>query len=86
MVVAAGLRLAGPVTVDGGFPLVREAGHPCGPGGRCLQYDVWAGPGGSPERVRYVVVDLRAGRVLPLDPDAGGNLAHPDARRQSRRR
>lgn len=78
----------GDVTIDGGFPLVREAGHPCGPGGRCASYDVFvSGPDGR-KRLRYVIVDLRQGRVLDADADADldSNLAHPDARRQSRRR
>ena len=81
----AGAR--GRVTIDGGFPLVREAGHPCGPGGRCLSLDVWqTSPDGERGRLRYVVVDLRAVRVLEADaePQADSNLAHPDARRQSR--
>ena len=76
----------GAVVVDGGFPLVREAGHPCGPGGRCATYDVFEVSDGGRRRLRYVVVDLRAGRVLDADADPQGNLAHPDARRQSRLR
>ena len=79
---------SGAVTVDGGFPLVRETGHACGPGGRCATYDVFASTPGGRERVRYVIVDLRAGRVLDADadPDAESNLAHPQAHRESRRR
>ncbi len=79
---------SGAVTVDGGFPLVREDGHACGPGGRCATYDVFATTADGRERLRYVIVDLRAGRVLDADadPDAESNLAHPQARRESRRR
>lgn len=89
--VAAAIAAAeGDVTVEGGFPLVREPGHPCGPGGRCVLVDVYATPPGEPgapgERLRHVVVDLRALRVLEADadPQADGNLGHPAARRQSR--
>lgn len=74
------------VTIDGGFPLVREAGHPCGPGGRCATFDVFTGR--DRQRLRYVIVDLRTGRVLDADadPQRDSNLAHPAARRQSRLR
>ena len=78
----------GEVHVEGGFPLVREAGHPCGPGGRCVTVDVFeVAPGTAPRRIRYAVVDLRALRVLDADADADAdsNLAHPAARQQSRR-
>lgn len=78
----------GTVHVEGGFPLVREAGHACGPGGRCVTVDVFeTAPGEPPRRLRYVVVDLRALRVLDADADADAdsNLANPAARRQSRR-
>ena len=81
----AGAR--GPVTVEGGFPLVREAGHACGPGGRCVLVDVWETlPDGSRQRLRYAVVDLRAVAVLDADadPEADSNLANPAARRMSR--
>lgn len=77
----------GDVIIDGGFPLVREDGHACGPGGRCATYDVFVtGPDGG-QRLRYVIVDLRQVRILDADADADldSNLAHPDARRQSRR-
>lgn len=85
-VARAAARARRPLVVGGGFPLVREEGHACGPGSRCLTYDVLepAQAGEAPRRVRYVVVDLRHGRVLPADPVAEGNLAHPAARRQSR--
>lgn len=86
--IAALIRDArGPVSIEGGFPLVREEGHPCGPGGRCVTLDVWeAPPTGERERLRYVIVDLRAVRVLEADasPQGDSNLAHPAARRQSR--
>ena len=81
----AGAR--GTVHVEGGFPLVREDGHPCGPGGRCVLMDVFeTTPGRPAERLRYVIVDLRTLRVLDADadPEADTNLAHPAARRQSR--
>lgn len=84
-------RIAGaqhPVEISGGFPLVREAGHGCGPGSRCLQYDVYEIVPGETfaRRIRYVVVDLRALRLFSndFDPVADGNLATPAARAQSR--
>ena len=62
-----------PVRIQGGFPLVREAGHACGPGSRCLQYEVLELVPGEPygRRLRYVVVDLQAVRVLSSDFDPG---------------
>ncbi|PAP76730.1 hypothetical protein [Rubrivirga marina] len=78
----------GEVHVEGGFPLVREAGHPCGPGGRCVTVDVFeVTPEAPARRIRYAVVDLRTLRVLDADADADAdsNLAHPAARQQSRR-
>ena len=78
---------SGQVRVEGGFPLVREAGHPCGPGGRCVSVDVFeTAPGAPARRLRYAVVDLRALRVLDADAnaDADGNLANPAARLRSR--
>ncbi len=78
---------AGTVHIDGGFPLVREAGHPCGPGGRCVLFDVFETSEAAPaRRLRYVVVDLRALRVLDADadPSGDGNFANPAARRRSR--
>ncbi len=76
----------GRVLIQGGFPLVREAGHPCGPGGRCATYDVFEVTDTGRRRLRYVIVDFRAARVLDADadPDADSNLANPAARRQSR--
>ena len=88
---------ATPVTVSGGFPLVREDGHACGPGSRCLMYDVFAvapparggrARGDRARRLRFVVVDLRAVRVLSTDFDAArdGNFANPAIRARSRAR
>ncbi len=77
-----------PVEISGGFPLVREAGHGCGPGSRCLQYDVYEIVPGETfaRRIRYVVVDLRSLELFSndFDPAADGNLANPAARAQSR--
>ena len=77
-----------PVQVVGGFPLVREAGHACGPGSRCVQYDVLELVPGEQfaRRLRYVVVDLQSVRVAfdDFDPAVEGNLANPAARAQSR--
>lgn len=77
-----------PVSIEGGFALVREAGHACGPGSRCVQYDVYETVPGEAfaRRLRYVVVDLRAGTLVSADFDVAreGNLAHPAARAQSR--
>ena len=76
----------GRVVISGGFSLLREAGHPCGPGGRCATYDVFEVIGPVRRRLRYVVFDLRAVRVFDADADsdADSNLANPAARRQSR--
>ncbi len=67
--------------VQGGFILLREEGHPCGPGSRCLQYDVVDVNESAREvqRIRYVVVDLRTNRVISndFDPVTEGNLANP---------
>lgn len=79
-----------PVTVAGGFPLVREAGHACGAPARCLQYDIFQVVPGrlGAERVRYVVVDLRSLSLVSRDFDAAteGNLANPAIRAESRSR
>lgn len=78
------------VTVSGGFPLVREAGHPCAAPARCLQYDVLqAVPGQrAAERLRFVIVDLRTQSLVSRDFDAAteGNLANPAIRDESRSR
>ncbi|MEO0559511.1 MAG: hypothetical protein AAF170_15150, partial [Bacteroidota bacterium] len=73
-----------PVTVSGGFPLVREVGHTCGPGSRCLMYDIFEvipasskGERARARRIRFVVVDLRAIEVFSrdFDPAVEGNFA-----------
>lgn len=79
------------VTVSGGFPLIREAGHPCDATARCVQYDLFSprvvGPRGA-DRVRYVVVDLRSLTIVSRDFNAAvdGNLANPAYRDESRSR
>jgi hypothetical protein len=77
-----------PVEVSGGFQLVREAGHGCGPGSRCLQYDVYEVVPGETfaRRIRFVVVDLRQLELFSndFDPATEGNLANPAARARSR--
>lgn len=78
-----------PVVVEGGFVLSREEGHPCGPGSRCLQYDVFETlDSRSARRIRYVVVNLRDGSFVSrdFDPDSEGNLANPAMREHSNRR
>ena len=80
-----------PVRISGGFPLVREAGAPfCGPGSRCLQYDVFEVVPGQKEarRIRYVAVDLRTGALAArdMDPTWEGNFANPAMREASRAR
>ncbi len=87
-VAALMARTQNPVVIDGGFQLAREAGHGCGPGSRCLQYEVIEIVPGEAfgRRVRYVVVDLQAVRMFSndFDPALEGNLANPAARAQSR--
>lgn len=88
----AALMAASPhkVTVAGGFPLIREAGHACAAPARCLQYDIFKTVPGqlSGERIRYVVVDLRSLTLVSRDFDAAleGNLANPAIRAESRSR
>ena len=84
-------RAQHPVQISGGFPLTREAGAPfCGPGSRCLQYDVLEMVPGekAARRIRFVVVDLRDGALVArgLDPAWEGNLANPAVREASRAR
>lgn len=78
-----------PVKITGGFVLSREEGHACGPGSRCLQYDVLETLPDlrTARRIRYVVVDLRAGRFVSrnFNADTEGNLANPAMRQDSRR-
>jgi len=71
--------------VQGGFILLREEGHPCGPGSRCLQFDVADVDEAARrvERLRYVIVDLRTDSVVSndFDPATQGNVRRPgDAR------
>ena len=67
--------------VTGGFILQREEGHPCGPGSRCLQFDVISIDRAARRnsRLRYVVVDMRENRLLyrDFDPAVEGNSANP---------
>jgi hypothetical protein len=78
--LAALLATPGAV-VHGGFNLVREPGHPCGPGSRCLQFELYRTDAAAGERLRYVVVDMRTARLVSLDfdPATEGNLAAPGA-------
>ena len=63
--------------LSGGFILQREAGHPCGPGSRCLQFDMFDVDVATRRvnRIRYVVVDVRYGTLVSrdFDPSADGN-------------
>jgi len=63
--------------LSGGFVLQREAGHPCGPGSRCLQFDMFDVDvvARRVHRIRYVVVDVRDGTLVSkdFDPSADGN-------------
>ncbi len=81
-------RSAYPVEISGGFQLLREEGHGCGTGSRCLQYEVMQTVPGEnfARRMRYVVVDLRTLELFSndFDPATEGNLANPAARAQSR--
>ncbi len=67
--------------VTGGFILQREEGHPCGPGSRCLQFDVISIDRAARRntRLRYVVVDMRENRIMDrdFDPAVDGNSANP---------
>jgi len=69
-------RAANP-ELSGGFVLQREAGHPCGPGSRCLQFDMFDVDVAAREvnRLRYVIVDVRDGTLVSndFDPSADGN-------------
>jgi hypothetical protein len=83
--VAALIAGAQQAVVQGGFILLREEGHPCAPGSRCLQFDVAEvfESERRVERLRYVVVDLRTDRVVSNDfnPATEGNVRRPaDAR------
>jgi hypothetical protein len=83
--VAALIASAQQPVVQGGFVLLREEGHPCGPGSRCVQFDVADVHEAERrvERLRYVVVDLRTDRIVSndFDPATEGNVRRPgDAR------
>jgi hypothetical protein len=79
--IAALIAKASDPRVSGGFILQREAGHPCGPGSRCLQFDVLNVNHEERRntRIRFVVVDMREGRMLfrDFDPAGEGNSANP---------
>lgn len=91
LIAEAAARPGREVVVSGGFPLIREAGHPCDATARCVQYDIFSprivGARGA-DRVRYVVVDLRTMTIVSRDFDAAneGNLANPAIREESRSR
>ncbi len=63
--------------LSGGFVLQREAGHPCGPGSRCLQFDMFDVDtlARRVDRIRYVVVDARNWTIVSNDfnPSTDGN-------------
>lgn len=79
--LAALIAAATDPRVSGGFILQREPGHPCGPGSRCLQFDILNVDREARRntRIRYVVVDMREGRMLfrDFDPATEGNSANP---------
>jgi|GEM_PF-3727069 len=91
LIAEASARTGREVMVSGGFPLVREAGHPCDATARCVQYDIFSprvtGPRGA-DRVRYVIVDLRTLSIVSRDfnPATDANLANPAYRDESRSR
>lgn len=64
-------------TLSGGFVLLREEGHPCGPGSRCLQFDLYDVNDAAREvnRIRYLIVDARDFSVIDTDfnPATEGN-------------
>lgn len=63
--------------LSGGFILQREAGHACGPGSRCLQFDMFDVDTAARrvDRIRYVIVDVRTGTLVSNDfnPSTDGN-------------
>ena len=71
--------------VSGGFPLLREEGHPCDASARCLQFDLMDEDTAARrvDRIRFVVVDMRDGTIVSRDFDVAneGNLARPGADR-----
>ncbi len=60
-------------TLAGGFVLAREAGHACGPGSRCLMFDMYDVDGRSAERIRFVVVDVGTNQIVSRDFDPARN-------------
>lgn len=62
-------------TLEGGFVLQREAGHPCGPGSRCLQFDMYNVDHAARrvDRIRYVVVNLQDHTLVSRNFDADRN-------------
>ncbi|MEM1041951.1 MAG: hypothetical protein AAGI91_04915 [Bacteroidota bacterium] len=56
-------------TLSGGFVLVREKGHACAPGSRCLMFDMYDVEGRSAERIRFIVVDLGTDTIVSRDFD-----------------
>ncbi len=74
-------------TLSGGFVLAREEGHACGPGSRCLMFDLYDVDGRSAERIRFVVVDLgtRALVSRDFDPDRDSNATRFNRDRRSDR-
>ncbi len=69
-------RAANP-KLDGGFVLTREEGHACGPGSRCLQFDMFDVDTAARRvnRIRYIVVDARDWTIVSndFDPSEDGN-------------
>ncbi len=69
-------RAANP-ELSGGFILQREEGHPCGPGSRCLQFDMFDVDTAARRvnRIRYAIVNLRDGTLVSNDfnPATDGN-------------
>ena len=63
--------------LEGGFVLQREEGHPCGPGSRCLQFDMFDVDVSARQvnRIRYVVVNMRNNTIISKDfnPSIDGN-------------
>jgi hypothetical protein len=75
------------VIVEGGFPLLRRSGEVCGPGTRCLQFDMYRSTGSrSATRIRYVVVDLGSETIVhrDLEPSESGNIQLPPDRAEMR--
>lgn len=68
---------AGSPELSGGFVLQREAGHACGPGSRCLQFDMFDVDSAARKvvRIRYVIVDARTWTLVSEDfnPSTDGN-------------